>query len=109
MKWLRKKYLAMRWLWFWGECERLHVYPLARERLTRAEMVLDDLYWLTQESGYLRDGRYPGGRHAERKIRVMVDELDALFGFMHRDDEGSFDFPPDVSLLTKERAPTTFH
>lgn len=39
----------------------------------------------TQHSGFLRDGRYPGGRHAEHKLR---DTLAALVRVREWRDDG---------------------
>ena len=33
---------------------------------------------ICRHSGFLRDGRYPGGRHAERKLRQTLDPVIVL-------------------------------
>ncbi len=96
-----------RW-WLWKLCRQVRVYPVPVDRLVRAEAVLEDLYWFTERSGFLRDGRYPGGRHAERRIIAYVDELDELFGFM-RQGKAEFDFARNDALLTDGSVPTTLH
>jgi hypothetical protein len=40
----------------------------------RHRVFLPQLLTFCNTSGFLRDGRYPGGRHAERKIRAIVRE-----------------------------------
>jgi hypothetical protein len=97
-----------RW-WLWKLCRQVGVYPVPVARLRRADAILEDLYWFTETSGFLRDGRYPGGRHAERRIMGLVDALDDELGFMPRGTGTGFDFARNDMLLTDGGVSATLH
>ena len=64
-----------RWRRFCAACARYQVVPVKSEDAVVASDAIVELWSLTARSGFLRDGRYPGGRHAERKILTQVDRI----------------------------------
>ena len=66
--------------WFWrrlaGVVERHYgAYLIHRGDWVGVRQSALDVNVFCDRSGFLRDGRYPGGRHAERKIRKRVVAL----------------------------------
>ena len=72
-----KLWQQWRWRRFLAACARYQVVPLSDAEFRVAQDAIIELRTFTQVSGFLRDGRYPGGRHAERKIRADVSRLAA--------------------------------
>lgn len=60
---------------FLRACDLRGVIPLRAEWGTNLEEHAWELTAFCNTSGFLRDGRYPGGRHAERKIRRLVNDM----------------------------------
>ncbi len=66
--------------WLWRRLARVierhyKCYLIGRGEWDAAIYFGENLHEFCRKSGFLRDGRYPGGRHAERKIRWRVNVL----------------------------------
>lgn len=78
-----------RWLarWAYRFWERRNCLIADRSLLDAAMGEVVGLEGFCSRSGFLRDGRYPGGRPAERKLRARLKRL-ASFAREARLDEG---------------------
>lgn len=71
-------YLTRRVLWWmllWIS-DRFGVVPVPRDRYLAARLQVLEVIQFCAGSGFLRDGRYPGGRPAERKLRSLLAPLE---------------------------------
>ena len=64
-----------RWRRFCAACVRYQVVPVRSTDAAEVSAAMVELWSFTARSGFLRDGRYPGGRHAERKIVTQVARM----------------------------------
>lgn len=71
---------AWRWHRFIAACRRWGMVPYPTEEAVATTHDLNALVAFTSTSGFLRDGRYPGGRHAERKIHRTVARVAGRLG-----------------------------
>ena len=71
---------AVRWQRFQRACEQQGMTPFPTAEARDTARVLDDLTAFTEKSGFLRDGRYPGGRQAEKKIARTVARVQGRLG-----------------------------
>lgn len=70
---LRLQRRALAWL-----LARFGLAAFDAHQLALAQQAARDVLLFCTTSGFLRDGRYPGGRHAERKIRDKLLDLSYL-------------------------------
>lgn len=73
-------WLAVRWQRFERACAKWGMRPLPVNQADEVTGALNDLVTFTGKSGFLRDGRYPGGRLAERKIHKTVARVQGKLG-----------------------------
>lgn len=69
MAWVRRTIDRLLWRVMFWVCRHFEAVPVVRADVEWAEHAAGALMELCECSGFLRDGRYPGGRHAERKVR----------------------------------------
>lgn len=53
-------------------CRHYDADLFRRANVNNVRGTLTEVSSFMDRSGFLRDGRYPGGRHAERKVRGLV-------------------------------------
>lgn len=64
-------------VWFWAMlavrvCRHYAAVLMSRGNHEGMKEGVQELESFTERSGFLRDGRFPGGRHAERRIRKFT-------------------------------------
>lgn len=59
----------LRWWLLIRLCRPFDMIPVPFRIVAHVKLCSIQAIRLCDESGFLRDGRYPGGRHAERKLR----------------------------------------
>lgn len=77
---IKERWRAWRWHRFIEACRRWGMVPYPMWEARETSHDLDSLIRFTSHSGFLRDGRYPGGRHAERKIHRTIARVAGRLG-----------------------------